>query len=154
MRRLYTLLLLLAFATTAAADPIADAHRLSWLEGLWGSSINGMETEERWMAPKAGSLLGLHRDVRGGKLKSFEFMRIGADGDTLAYFASPRAAPPTVFRLKELGEQRVVFENLEHDFPQRVLYWLETDGQLHARIEGMLKGKLESEEWVWRKVAP
>ncbi len=51
----------------------------------------------------------------------------------------------------ELTDRRVVFENLQHDFPQRVMYWLEPDGRLHARIEGMQAGKLGSHDWVWTR---
>jgi hypothetical protein len=37
------------------------------------------------------------------------------------------------------------------DFPQRILYWLDDRGALHARIEGKLRGKPASEEWAWTK---
>ena len=53
----------------------------------------------------------------------------------------------------EQGEQRVVFENAEHDFPQRIIYWMTKDGSLHAKIEGSLGGKPASEEWTWRRTA-
>jgi hypothetical protein len=44
-----------------------------------------------------------------------------------------------------------VFENLNHDFPQRIIYWREGESTLHARIEGSIKGKERKEEWHWRK---
>jgi hypothetical protein len=80
-----------------------------------------------------------------------EFLRIGRHEDGIAYFASPRSAPPTPFRLIETGARRVVFENKRHDFPQRILYWLDPDGRLHARIEGTRGGRTLSEEWDWAK---
>jgi hypothetical protein len=33
-----------------------------------------------------------------------------------------------------------VFENSEHDFPQRVIYKLDGDGVLRTSIEGLQKG--------------
>ena len=45
---------------------------------------------------------------------------------------------------------RVVFENLSHDFPQRIIY-SRKGKQLCARIEGTLQGKEEGEEWCWDK---
>ena len=45
----------------------------------------------------------------------------------------------------------MVFENLQHDFPQRILYWLDAAGAMHARIEGPQAGKTVSEEWVWTR---
>jgi hypothetical protein len=82
---------------------------------------------------------------------SFEFLRIQATPEGVVYFASPRGAAPTPFKLAELGEKRVVFENRQHDFPQRILYWLDPAGTLHARIEGPQGGKTVSEEWVWTR---
>ena len=67
------------------------------------------------------------------------------------YFASPRSAPPTAFKLIETGDKRVVFENKNHDFPQRILYWTDAKGALHARIEGPQGGKTVAEEWVWTR---
>jgi hypothetical protein len=51
----------------------------------------------------------------------------------------------------ELSGKKVVFENPQHDFPQRIIYWLEGDNALHAKIEGTYKGQAESEEWVWKR---
>lgn len=100
-------------------------------------------------------MLGLHRDVAGGKAVSFEFLRIQTTPEGIVYFASPRGAPPTPFRLveDESGPGRAVFENRKHDFPVRILYWLTPDGALHARIEGPGE-KPKAFEWVWRKAPP
>ena len=51
------------------------------------------------------------------------------------------------FKLKEMGDKRVVFENPTHDFPQRVMYWIEPDGVMIARIEGTAAGKLRGIQW-------
>jgi hypothetical protein len=128
-----------------------DLHRLSWLEGLWTGTKDGVETEERWTSTKGGALLGLHRDVKNGRMVWFEFFRVDTTQDGAFYFASPGAAAATPFRLVSMGDRRVVFENKAHDFPQRILYWLDAEGSLHARIEGPKKGKEVAEEWIWKK---
>ncbi len=46
----------------------------------------------------------------------------------------------------------VVFENREHDFPQRILYWLDGEGRLHARIEGPAGSGERAMEWVWSRL--
>jgi hypothetical protein len=133
---------------SAAPD---DLSRLGWLEGHWSGTSEGVSMEEHWLAPRGGALLGLHRDVKDGRMTGFEFFRIETTPEGTFYFASPRSAPPTPFRLVELAERRVVFENKEHDFPQRILYWLAPSGALHARIEGPQGGKWVGEEWTWVK---
>jgi hypothetical protein len=131
--------------------PPADPSRLTWMEGYWTGTADGIAMEEIWTAPRGGALLGMHRDVKEGKMISFEFFRIDTTADGATYFASPRSKPPTPFHAIELGDKRVVFENKEHDFPQRILYWLDGAGALHARIEGPQGGKTVGEEWTWTK---
>ena len=141
----------LAAPITAQSPAPVDLSRLSWLEGQWAGTRDGVSTEEQWTAPRGGSLLGLHRDVKAERMISFEFLRIETTKDGAFYFASPRSAPPTPFRLVELGDRKVVFENKQHDFPQRILYWLDAAGALHARIEGPQSGKTVGEEWTWTR---
>lgn len=122
------------------------------MEGQWSGTDDGEEMLEQWTSPTGGALLGMHKDVKAGRMTSFEFMRIEmTPNDGLVYFASPRSAPVTPFIAVELAEKRVVFENKTHDFPQRILYWLDGGGALHARIEGVIAGKARSKEWSWTK---
>ena len=93
-------------------------------------------------------MLGTHRDIRPGGKVFFEFLRIEVRDGVLTYVAQPKGAPPTAFPLKSLSASRVVFEDLKHDFPQRIIYWRD-DRALCARVEGTLKGKEESEQWCW-----
>ena len=39
-----------------------------------------------------------------------------------------------------MSANKVIFENKEHDFPQRIIYRLDSDGDLLGRIEGILDG--------------
>ena len=108
--------------------------------------------EEYWTSTKGGALLGMHRDVKGDRMTSFEFLRIQSTPEGTFYFASPRSAPPVRFELVSAGERRVMFENKTHDFPQRIEYWLDRTDGLHARIEGPIDGKTVSEEWTWKRM--
>ena len=51
--------------------------------------------------------------------------------------------------LERAGPERAVFESAL-EFPRRMLYWREGE-TLHARIEGVRKGKPASKEWVWKR---
>ena len=152
MRRT-TWMTLLWFAAAGAPGqgPAGEVERLGWFEGCWQGESGGVAMEEQWTSVRGGALLGLHRDVKGERMLSFEFMRIQTTREGTFYFASPGSKPPVAFKLRELGERRVVFENLQHDYPQRILYWLDAAGSMHARIEGPQAGQTVSEEWVWTK---
>jgi len=153
MRRttLMTILLCALLAEVQAQAPKDAVAQLSWLEGRWEGVSDGMSMEEQWTSVRGGALLGVHRDVRGDRMVSFEFLRIQATPEGAFYFASPGSRPPVAFKLVEAGERRAVFENRQHDFPQRILYWLDAEGAMHARIEGPQAAKTVSEEWVWTK---
>lgn len=154
--RLLLLVLVSGFIAAGQTSPDAsnttsDLSTLSWMTGSWSGSAHGVEMEEVWMAPKGNTMLGLHRDVKNGRTVMFEFLRIEAATDGITYWASPRGRPATPFRLIEHKDQRAVFENPQHDFPTRIIYWLAKDGALHARIEGKQGDKMVSEEWTWRR---
>lgn len=162
MRPIAVALVLLAlggggFAFISDASPPAavgggpDISALAWMAGTWTGTDGRMEMEEVWMAPKGGHMLGLHRDVAGERMVSFEFLQIASRPDAIAYIARPGGREPTVFPLKESSEKKVVFENPKHDYPQRILYWLDPEGALHARIEGDRDGKKGPMEWTWTR---
>jgi hypothetical protein len=157
MRGIERLLVATVVSATCGAVSAAESSGvagLGWLQGAWAAEDGPLQMEEVWLAPKGGALLGLHRDVAGGKMVSFEFFRVaaGADGK-IVYWASPLSRPPVPFTLKEASEKKVVFENLEHDFPQRILYWLDEEGRLHARIEGPKDATEKAQEWTFRRDA-
>src|SRR4030095_8957852 len=130
-----------------------DISSLTWLTGNWTGTKNGGEMEELWLAPKGNTMLSVHRDVKNNRTVSFEFLRIEATADAITYWASPRGKPAVPFKMIESENKRVVFENAEHDFPRRIIYWQSDDGSLHAKIEGTLQGKPAAEEWTWKRTS-
>lgn len=139
------------FATAAllfvAALPLHAADLPSWMSGTWRGEIDGVRMEEHWTDAEGGLMLGLHRDI-SAKRTSFEFIRIARQGESLVFLAMPGGKPATAFPLKSIEANRIVFENLEHDFPQRILYWRDGE-QLCARVEGAGEA---SEQWCWSRV--
>jgi hypothetical protein len=47
------------------------------------------------------------------------------------------------FKLISDENKKAVFENPEHDFPQRVIYVLNADGSMTALVEGKMRGQGE-----------
>ena len=126
----------------------ATLDELNWLSGYWTGVQEEIRMEELWL-PASGRLMpGVHRDIDPLGKTFFEFLRIESTDTGLVYLASPAGKPAIAFPSCEIGERRVVFENLKHDYPQRILYWREGN-RLHARIEGMVDNVLKAHEWVW-----
>ena len=155
----FALLVLLSLCTASnlvAQQNSNDKSKLDsihWLSGHWSGEQNGRTTEEIWMVPKGGLMLGINRSVRKGGQASFEFLRLQVVDDNVIYYASPGGSKPTPFTLKSSEENIAIFENSKNEFPQRIIYRLEND-QLVARIEGTIDGNERSMQWKWRKQSP
>ena len=119
---------------------VAPIDRLAWLAGCWQRVTETSRMEEQWMAPRGDMMLGMSRVLRGAETIAHEAMRIEARGDTLVFVANPSGQRQAEFRSMEIDASGVVFENLEHDFPQRVIYRHAAGDSLHARIEGLDDG--------------
>ena len=116
------LVLVAALVATASAPPSATIHRVAWLQGCWEGVSAQRTVEEQWMAPRGGTMLGMGRTVRGDSLVEYELVIIREQGERLAYEAHPSGQSPAVFLSLVVGDSSVVFENQQHDFPQRVSY--------------------------------
>lgn len=144
-------LLVLISAAGPAHAQTTPVSVLDWMAGSWAGADGRVEHEEHWTAPKGGAMVGMHRTVRDGRMVEFEFLRIEERQGALVYLSMPNGrSPATPFTLKSLEGQRVVFENLAHDFPHRVIYWRDGD-DLRTRIEGVVNGKERSMEWRWSR---
>jgi len=141
-----------AFALAAGGQEVpgkVTLDELAWLAGHWVGSSEATVTEELWLAPAGGLMLGLHRDVAPGRPAVFEYLRIEEREHGPVYVASPHGGAATEFPLVAAGLEEVVFENPGHDFPQRIIYRREGNA-LIARIEGELEGHPRSAQWEWR----
>ena len=135
---------------TAAAEPakptIAD---LSWLSGSWVSGKGEEWTEELWMPPRGGMLLGINRSGKGAKATGFEFMRIQADASgRISFWASPAGKAPVAFPLTSLKPGEATFENAGHDYPTKVVYRRQGE-ELVGTISG--PGGANPYSWTFRR---
>lgn len=148
------LTLMLAQLGPLAHASDASLDRLHWLAGCWRSDDADAGSGEQWMPQAGGAMLGMSRTIRGEKTVAHEFMRIaGAADGRLTFFAQPSGKPPAAFAVKTLTDSEIVFENPEHEFPQRVAYRLDSPTQLRARIEGTRQGTERRIEYPMTRVA-
>lgn len=90
-------------------------------------------------------MLGISRTVANGKTVEFEFTQIRQEASGEIFFiAKPSGQPEATFKMIKGSANEVVFENPQHDFPQRVIYRRQGDDRLLGRIEGVGKGKEKS----------
>ncbi|QQS40311.1 MAG: hypothetical protein IPM63_13210 [Acidobacteriota bacterium] len=147
---LFALLLSLsisAFAQEKTEKPkVAD---LAWFSGCWQMErAPGRVTYEQWTYP-AGIMIGMGYSKRDDKIVSHEFLRIiEKDGDVY-YVAIPSGQKETAFKLTSHKDGVAIFENPEHDFPQKITYTRGSTG-ITARVEGMSNGQMRGFELVFK----
>ena len=150
--------LILAAAALAAwgwrgGSPDARIAQVAWLAGCWELTSGPRVVEEQWTRPRGGLMLGLGRTVRGDSLVEYEQVRIFERGGRLIYGASPSGQAPAEFESTQLSDSAVTFENLGHDFPQRVMYRRPSADSLTARVEGLRRGQLRGVDFPYARVA-
>lgn len=145
-------------STTVFAEPQLRVDRVAWLHGCWRTTppapgaVEGSTIEEQWMAPRGGTMIGMGRTVRGDRTTEFEFVVIREQEGRLVYEAHPSGQPSAVFLSREVSDTSVVFENMAHDFPQRVGYRRADGGGLAAWIEGTTKGQVRHIDFAYARV--
>ena len=120
------MLSLLFFAAAVAELP-------EFMTGCWNLAEGEKLTQECWMEPKAGLMLGASREGVGAKLRSWEQMRIEHSNGKLVLFSSPGGRPAVPFEALQISPTDVEFTNARHDYPQRLRYELKGD-RLEAEI--------------------
>jgi hypothetical protein len=139
-------------STTAPSEnPVAELKQLAWISGAWVSEKDGTRTEEFWTPVRGGLMMGAARTIKGDRAVFFEHLRIEQHKDGLVYQGMPLGRPATPFKMVQITDGRVVFENPKHDYPTRIVYWKDGEG-LAAKVEGMQNGKLVSEEWHFKRM--
>jgi hypothetical protein len=137
----------------ATAQNNASLANYSWLAGCWSVTTGPVQIEEQWTTPKGNIMTGMGRTVKNGNTVFFDFFRIEARKDGVFYVAQPKGNPPTEFKLVSSDPNKLVFENLHHDFPKRVIYTREANGNVTARVEGAPEQAKMAEDFKYQRAA-
>jgi hypothetical protein len=131
----------------------ADIATLGWMAGCWSQDGAEPGSVEQWTMPAGGTMLGMSRTVSDGETFFFEYLRIVENqlGWT-GLIASPYGEDATRFEMTAISPDEVVFENAEHDFPQRISYRSVTKDKLLGRIEGLVDGDAKVAEFPMTRI--
>lgn len=133
-------------AAPAQREPAkAGLTQMAWLAGNWRGQGGPMSFDERWTEAAGGMMLAVSRTLKGGRLASFEYLRIVERNNSLVYIAQPEGRPATEFVLTSITADAATFENPAHDFPKMIRYAKLADGSLEAMVSD---GGRKSERFV------
>ncbi len=149
MKRIAAAVLALVFSASAQAQGLPE-----WMSGCWQGDDGESWTDECWMAPRGGLMLGASRSGGGEGATEWEAMQITLEAPEvrekaeprLTFWASPGGGERTAFVWQPSDLPGVMFVNLAHDYPQRIRYWRE--GEL-LKAEIALADGSEAQSWTF-----
>ncbi|QQS37996.1 MAG: hypothetical protein IPM56_08680 [Ignavibacteriales bacterium] len=142
------LLLLVPFFVLAQTGDVK-----SHFTGKWKIDSDKTEMFEHWVIVNDNELSGESYVEVNGTKEIIERLCLKKIGDYWLYIAVPAGQTPTLFVLTDITDNKFIFVNEEHDFPQKVIYYFHGDGKLTAAIEGVLNGKTKRNEFNFISVS-
>lgn len=143
------------------AVTMAPANRLdeaAWILGTWEMQApdgSGVFTEQ-WQRADGNMLHGTGMMVSGNDTVFSEKLQLVNEQGVLWYIPTigdQNGGRPVRFKEKSISANEIVFENMDHDFPQRIIYQRKGNNGLYARVEGMQSNALRKEEFSFKKKA-
>jgi len=139
----------IAQTSTKKYTPIKQA---SWLLGTWQSKSPEGLLVEKWQKLNDSTYSGKSYFLAGKDTAFTESIVIQQRGGKLYYIPTVKNqnnGKPVTFTQKGTG---LIFENLKHDYPQKITYVKVKPDSLVAEISGISKGKFKSEKFPMGKV--
>lgn len=127
----------------------------AWLEGKWQNNTSDGLFTEKWTKETDSTFAGYSTIIKGKDTIFFETIVLDQKGDSLHYIVTtPKQndARPVSFTLKSFTANSYIFENKQHDFPQRITYTKVTNDSLVAEISGTQNNKPAVEEFPMKRV--
>lgn len=134
------IIIVLAYChTTMASAACQSLTELNWILGDWISKSEKTDSHESWHQFSELTFEGRGLNFnKGGQQTSSEDLRLLAMQGEIYYLAKVSHNPlPVAFKAINCDEHQVLFENAEHDFPNKLLYSLQEDGSLQVKVSDL-----------------
>lgn len=151
-KRLIAVVIVVSGCASAPRGEAPVQETFGWMLGEWRTEGDTRYTVESWTADDSGVLRGTSRTIRDGRTTFEERMTIERRDGGIYFVAAPQGQPAHAFALLEVGARHAIFEDPEHDFPQRIRYTLEAPKVLVGQIEGRQGDRERSASWRYRAV--
>jgi len=128
---------------------------LGWILGNWYLDTPEGRITEAWQKSSDTLYTGysLMISPKGDTLFS-EKIKLVLHGDVLWYIptvSNQNGGMEVPFKEKSSSATEIVFENAQHDFPQRIIYRKLSADAVQARIEGTVNGIAKSEDFPYKR---
>lgn len=135
----------------------AEKHvkHAEWLIGTWVNKTNTGNVYETWDKAGDNKLSGKSYIVSRKDTMVFETIDLVQKQDSFFYIPTVKqqnGGLPIRFHATLITDNKMVFENAKHDFPQIISYTLIKPDSLMAEISGTIKGKKRTQFFAMKKM--
>jgi hypothetical protein len=132
-----------------------DFHKLKSIQGLWVTKRANGDIYEQWARADSSRFVGKSYRVVKSDTLVLETMSLYYQQEEIVF--APVAAgqndeKQVFFKLKSIEGAAFTFENLAHDFPQRIVYNIKSENILHAYIEGQMEAKKKRIDYPYTRI--
>jgi hypothetical protein len=130
-------------------------NKAVWLIGTWENRTSDGSIYETWEIVNDSVYAGKSYAANDMDTMVFETVQLRQKQENLYYIpsvANQNNSQPVSFKSTSVTENILVFENPEHDFPQKITYTRVNKDSLVAEISGELNGKKGSQTFMMRKI--
>lgn len=127
-----------------------------WVLGYWQvNSPDGSEITESWIRTNDTVYSGQGKYIdSAGSVLSSEEIKIVLREDKLWYIpvvSNQNGGQPIGFKEVSFSDTMIVFENMDHDFPKRIVYLKKGANEMLAYIEGEIEGENQRIDYPYTK---
>jgi hypothetical protein len=137
-----------------APKTFAQIEKADWLLGEWGNTTKEGVLTEKWTKENDSTFLGKSYFITGKDTAFTESIHLTQKNGQLLYIptvSDQNKGKSVSFVLSSSPENQLVFENKEHDFPQKITYTKISNDSIVAEISGMKDGKQSRESYPMKK---
>ena len=127
-----------------------DFRGLDKLVGTWRTEKKNGVLYESWQKNSDDQFDGKSFKITNADTIVLERVRLAREGTRIVYAVrvdGENDGKETLFYLREIKDNDYIFEDKEHDFPQRIIYTRNSDGSMLAAVEGSIRDRPRRNEF-------
>jgi hypothetical protein len=120
-----------------------DINDYRWMLGTW--LAHGLEFYEKWEVQDDSTFVGIAFNDNEGDTVVTERILFQKRGGELQYVPTvynQNSGRAIVFKAVNAEANLIQFENMEHDFPNRIVYFNTSEQQMDVKLEGIRNGEV------------
>ena len=150
------ILLLLAIVSCKKTETVEkDKIKIAdWLIGTWENNSQDGVLTENWQKVNDRTFSATSYFIKNDDTLHSEKITLSQHSEMLMYSATVNGQnndKAIDFGSTTTTENKLVFENPSHDYPQKITYTKNANNTLTAEISGNLQGKMTTEKFVMSK---